>query len=138
MNIQPSVIIWTIICFFVLMFVLDRLLFRPMFAFMRARREKIEGAAAKRAQLQQQLADKAKAENENAAAEKRSAFLKSEEALAEALKDADDSVAAARARFEQELAESKENIVKEKADIEAALEASLTKLATTFAEKLVS
>ena len=39
MNIQPSVIIWTIICFFVLMFVLDRLLFRPMFAFMRVRRE---------------------------------------------------------------------------------------------------
>ena len=54
------------------------------------------------------------------------------------MKDADDSVAAARARFEQELAESKENIVKEKADIEAALEASLPKLATTFAEKLVS
>ena len=59
MNIQPSVIIWTIICFFVLMLVLDRLLFRPMFAFMRARRKKIDDAAAEIAMRKQQLADEA-------------------------------------------------------------------------------
>lgn len=40
MTIQPSVLIWTIINFCLFMLVADRLLFRPILAFMDKRREK--------------------------------------------------------------------------------------------------
>lgn len=48
MSIQISVTIWTIICFGILMLVLNKLLFRPMLAFMDARREKTERARRER------------------------------------------------------------------------------------------
>ena len=44
MSIQVSVLIWTMINFFVLMLLLDRLLFQPLLRFMDARREKIDNA----------------------------------------------------------------------------------------------
>lgn len=54
MSIQISVTIWTVICFVLMMLILDRLLFRPMLSFMDRRREKIEGVrAARRAALQE-------------------------------------------------------------------------------------
>ena len=46
MTIQPSVIIWTVICFFVFMLVVDRLLFRPVLGMMHRRQKKIDYAAA--------------------------------------------------------------------------------------------
>lgn len=49
MSIQLSVIIWTVICFFVLILILDNLLFKPMLELMDSRKEKIESARAKKA-----------------------------------------------------------------------------------------
>lgn len=48
MNIQLSVVIWTIICFSILMLILHNLLFKPVLAMFDRRREKIEAAKAKR------------------------------------------------------------------------------------------
>ena len=50
MTIQISVTIWTIICFVLLMLILHNLLFKPLLRVMDARREKIENAAAKKAE----------------------------------------------------------------------------------------
>lgn len=50
MNIQISVTLWTVICFVLLMVILRNLLFKPMLRVMDARREKIESAAAKKAE----------------------------------------------------------------------------------------
>ena len=47
LTIQPSVFIWTLICFCLLMLILHRLLFRPMLSFMDARRARIDRAAAR-------------------------------------------------------------------------------------------
>jgi F-type H+-transporting ATPase subunit b len=44
MTLQPSLIIWTVICFAVLMLVLSKLLFKPLLSFMDARNEKIAHA----------------------------------------------------------------------------------------------
>lgn len=44
MDIQLSVIIWTVICFGILMLVLDRLLFRPLLKLMDERKERVESA----------------------------------------------------------------------------------------------
>ena len=45
MTIQLPVLLWTVICFVMLMLILSRLLFRPLLAFMDRREEKIRSAA---------------------------------------------------------------------------------------------
>ena len=47
MTVQLPVVLWTVICFVLLIVILDRLLFRPMLAFMDAREEKIRRAREK-------------------------------------------------------------------------------------------
>lgn len=47
MNIQPSVIIWTVICFLLLMVILKNLLFKPVLTILDKRKEKIASAEQK-------------------------------------------------------------------------------------------
>ena len=44
MNIQPNILIWTVICFCAFMLILWRLLLRPLLGFMDAREERIARA----------------------------------------------------------------------------------------------
>ena len=44
MTIEPSLIVWTVLCFFALMLILKKLLFQPMLTFMDTRNAKIEAA----------------------------------------------------------------------------------------------
>lgn len=50
MNIQLSVTLWTLICFVLLMLILNNLLFKPILECMDKRRERIEAARAKKIQ----------------------------------------------------------------------------------------
>ncbi len=70
MTIQISVVIWTILCFLLLMLILHFLLFQPVLKMLDQRRERIQNAAAKKAAYE-------KLEQEYAAMleEKRTAFL---------------------------------------------------------------
>lgn len=47
MSIQPSVIVWTIVCFLLLMVILKNLLFKPVLNVMDSRKEKIDAAESK-------------------------------------------------------------------------------------------
>ncbi len=47
MNIQPSIIVWTVICFILLMVILRKLLFTPLLKVMDSRRERVEAAERK-------------------------------------------------------------------------------------------
>ena len=44
MNIQPSIIVWTVICFLLLTVILKNLLFNPVLKMLDSRREKVENA----------------------------------------------------------------------------------------------
>ena len=44
MNIQPSVIVWTVICFLLLTVILKNLLFAPVLSMLDRRKEKVESA----------------------------------------------------------------------------------------------
>lgn len=70
MTIQFSVTLWTVICLVLLMLILHNLLFKPMLRVMDARREKIDKAAAKKAEW-----EKAEREYEMVRLEKEAAFL---------------------------------------------------------------
>jgi len=57
MTIQPSILLWTLISFCLLMLILDRLLFRPMLSFMDARNERIEAAMRKKDENERALSE---------------------------------------------------------------------------------
>ncbi len=75
MNIQPSVIVWTVICFLLLTVILKNLLFTPVLKMLDSRKEKVENADKKlkyieniTAENERRLADeKARAEAESIA-----------------------------------------------------------------------
>lgn len=53
MNIQSSVIVWTVICFVLLMVILHNLLFKPVLKVMDDRKAHIENAKKKKRELEQ-------------------------------------------------------------------------------------
>ena len=59
MTIQPSVVIWTVICFLLLVLILDRLLFRPVLALLDKRRERLDAAREKKARTERLAAERA-------------------------------------------------------------------------------
>ena len=66
MTIEPSLIVWTVLCFLALMLILKKLLFQPMLTFMDTRNAKIEAArkakeeeAAERRQRNDELREEA-------------------------------------------------------------------------------
>lgn len=53
MNIQISVVIWTVICFVLLMLILKNLLFTPVLKVIDARKSRVENARLKKAEQEQ-------------------------------------------------------------------------------------
>lgn len=72
MTIQASVVIWTVICFLLLVLILDRLLFRPVLELVDRRRERVRNAEKKKAEYDRVAEEYAeKRERERAAATER-------------------------------------------------------------------
>lgn len=92
MNIQPSVIVWTVICFLLLAVILKNLLFTPVLKMLDSRREKVENANRKLKDI-----ENITAENERRLAE--------EKARAEA-----ESIALAKKRVQQIQSQGKKEI----------------------------
>lgn len=92
MNIQPSVVVWTVICFVLLMVILKSLLFTPVLKVMDSRKEKLEAAEKKLREI-----EGITAENEKRLAE--------EKVRAEA-----ESIALSKKRVEQIQSDGKKEI----------------------------
>lgn len=60
MSIQPSVIVWTVICFLLLMIILKNLLFTPVLKMLDSRKEKVEAADRKLREIESIEAENAK------------------------------------------------------------------------------
>lgn len=120
MNIQPSVIIWTVICFTLLMLILRNGVFKPVLKVLDQRREKLNAARAKKAEYQrrrEELAADAETAKAKSAEEMREKFnaaveeMQSEEkakAKAAQRKCLDDL-----GRYREELGSDYEKILKE-------------------------
>ena len=79
MNIQPSIIVWTVICFLLLTVILKNLLFKPVLKVLDDRREKIEGAEKKLRDIESITAENEKRlSEEKARAEAKSVALAKE------------------------------------------------------------
>lgn len=138
MTIQLSVFLWSIICFCLMMLILNKLLFGPMLRFMDARQERIDRAREKKkadeaaltaaeASCQQALEDARQQQlglNAAAAEQKR---LQGRNDLEEAKRRQDKELEAYAAQLEQESQELKTK-----------LDAGVGALAQAFADRLVS
>ena len=96
MSINISELIWTVICFFVLLVVLKKLLFDPLVSFMAARDARIQDGLSAGRTAQQQL---------DAAARARSEAQRKQAAAADALLASASSASAAAAAVDAKLPE---------------------------------
>ncbi len=102
LSINPSELIWTVLCFFALLFVLNRLLFRPLVRFMDERKAKIDAGLDEERAAQAALDEEARSlEQEKqkqlqaAGEELRAEKNRSEDRRAEAVREAKERAAAA-------------------------------------------
>ena len=123
MTIEPSLIVWTVLCFFALMLILKKLLFQPMLTFMDTRNAKIE--AARKA--------KEDARTEYEADARR---LADERAAQQAQLRQSDAEALERAEAAQRLAENRAALAEESERITRELEPQLSDLALDLVNHL--
>ena len=136
MTLQLPVLLWTLICFWILAVILDRLLFRPMLAFMDAREEKIRRAAQKKEEDGRALREAeemlARFREEEAA----HIDALSKEAVAAARREADDIRNSAVLERDRTLTESRDAFREESAGIGNTMKENADELAKAFLSAL--
>ncbi len=138
MTIQPSILVWTVICFCLLMLILNNLLFKPMLAFMDKRKEKIDAAQKRKAEIEKSEQEYA----ENLAARREQFLLneakRADEAVNSAIKKADEREKAAECEKEKRIELAKTDVEIEKSELSEKLDKSVEELAQAFVTRIVS
>lgn len=138
MTVQPSILLWTVITFCLTMFVLNRFLFRPMLAFMDKRQEKIDRAAARKAENARRLAEaeenlvRFRAEEEKHLADLAAA------ALVKARHDAETLITVTHRKQNQMLDLHVAELESESKEIEKVLDGQIDDMARRYAAVLLS
>ena len=138
MSIQISVIIWTVICFLLLMLILHNWLFKPVLEVMEKRHNRIEKAKEKQLEIQ-----RLSAEHESMLAEQKKTFLKEQKAKADMeiekiQADSKKSVYSARTVRLNTYETYREECAKEYSRILSNAEKSTEQIAEIFADRLIS
>lgn len=138
MNIQISVIIWTVICFVLLMLILRNLLFMPVLKVMDKRRERIEKATLKNAEEQRLIK-----EHEEGMALKKAELAEQHQAQVRAQieqiqSDSKRAVMAANKERLCKVEDYREASQNQYEEIVLELKPSVAALAAAFADKIVS
>lgn len=138
MNIQLPVVIWTVICFLILMLVLKFLLFKPLLEIMDKRKERTARAEEKKAQLESLKSEHEKRIeiiNEDLKIQREN-YIKSELKLIR-VKNKTDIEEAKNARFSR-VEDYKAETHKEKEEIKEHFSRRVADIARVFAESLIS
>lgn len=138
MTIQISVLLWTVITFCILMFFLNKFLFKPLLAFMDAREQRIASARERRekAALALETAER-EAEQRRRAAEKQARDAAAA-AILDAKRLAAKQTAEAENRYALLLEQRRSEMETEKRELQQNLDAGMDDLVTAFVQKLVS
>ena len=136
MTIQPSVTLWTILCFIALMLILDRLLFRPLLSFMDRRQEKIDKAQAEKAAALQEREDALRQQEEDRLAAEKQALADAAAALDALEAQNARRLSEQRAENGRRLSALDEALDRESGDILAAVSPKADALATVIAGRL--
>ncbi|MBO4277377.1 MAG: hypothetical protein J5925_03140 [Clostridia bacterium] len=138
MNIQPSVLIWTVICFCVFMLVISKLLFKPLLGIMDARREKTASARERLRESDARLAEAEEAKR-HALEESKARAAQEYASRAEALRAGSESeLKAVAAEYERQKESARAESTEEAAETGKALADAVDTLAGEFAEQLLN
>jgi len=137
MNIQISVVVWTVICFLLLMLILKNLLFKPVLRMLDNRKEKIEGARKKKAEI-----ERITAENEEYIQKQREFDIEvhKKEAKEQAQKihsEGKKEIEAAQRKSLDEIKAYKESIIDEYEDIVKSVAPEMETAAAIFAKNII-
>ncbi len=138
MNIQISVVIWTVICFVVLMVILRNLLFKPVFEIMDKRSEKLKRAEEKKLQeslLTEEHEKKLEILREDAKIQREN-FIKSELDIISVKSKTD--IEAVKAQRLEKIEAYKKATEEEKQEICSAFNENSEKIAKAFAERIIA
>ena len=137
MSINVSELIWTILCFFVLLFVLKKLLIDPLLKVMDARNANVaEGLeAGRQAQLAREENDEALLQAKKDAAQQANALVQEAKSADEKARQA--AVAEAKQSAAQSMKDTREQIRAEEQAVSAELEQELPTLVETLAAALL-
>ena len=137
MSINVSELIWTILCFFVLLFVLKKLLLDPILKVMDARKATVEEGleAGRQAKIARDENDEALQQAKKDAAQQASALV--QEAKNADEKARQDAVAEAKQSAAQSMKDRREQLKAEEQAVSAELEQELPVLVETLASALL-
>lgn len=138
MTIQPSILVWTLICFCLFMLIVNKLLFKPMLGIMDERRAKIESAAKKKADIENSRLEYEKKLREAAENARKAASDRAEAMLSDAREKAAEDVKNAEETSKKRLELAKTDVEFENGELDGKLENSVDKLAETFISRLIS
>lgn len=137
MSINVSELIWTILCFFVLLFVLKKLLLDPILRVMDARNARVaEGLeAGRQAQLAREENDEALQQAKKDAAQQANVLVQEAKSADEKARQA--AVAEAKQSAAQSMKDTREQLHAEEQAVSAELEQELPALVETLAAALL-
>ena len=137
MSINVSELIWTILCFFVLLFVLKKLLLDPILKVMDARKATVEEGleAGRQAKIARDENDEALQQAKKDAAQQASALVQEAKSADEKARQA--AVAEAKQSAAQSMKDTREQLHAEEQAVSAELEQELPALVETLAAALL-
>lgn len=138
MSIQISVIIWTVICFLLLMLILNNWLFKPVLEVMEKRRDRIEKAKQKQLEAQRLTSEHEKILKEQKLAFEKDQKAKADMEIEKIHADSKKSVEAAKTMRLSTYETYREECAKEYSRIIATAEKSTEQIAEIFADRLIS
>lgn len=138
MTIQLPVLLWTVITFCLFAFVINKLLWKPMLAFMDQRQARIDAATQKKAEYDRALAETEQKLADFRAEESRHAAQCAKDELDLARRDAETLLEEAAAVRMRKISEQKAELGIEHHEIEETLEEHVEKLAAAYISTLVS
>ena len=138
MTIQISVLLWAVICFCLCIVILDRLLFKPVFAVMDKRRARIDAAAERKAEYETAAAEAEEAMAQYRETEAKKLLALAAEEISCAKLEAEKLEAEALRALEEKNAEYREKLKEQAVQIEKDMDTSIDRLAQAYISALVS
>lgn len=136
MTVQLPVVLWTVICFCLLIVILDRLLFRPMLTFMDRREEKIRRAAERREADERALRDAQEALRQFRRGEAEHTEALARETVDAARREADAKIAEAAAQGARDVEECRAGLSAEAETLAQQLDKRTEELARAYLSAL--
>lgn len=138
MNIQISVVIWTVICFALLMVILRNLLFKPLLKVMDERSVRLENARKKKSEI-----DEAIREQEEKLCQQQTDYLEKQkkeisERLASIQAESKNAVIEARKKSLSDVKAYRESMDAEREKIVSDVSANAKSIAEAFARQIIS